>query len=218
MEKKESYRRHLPHFQQPGQSYFVTWCIYNAVPAKALNNYALQLKDISHQIDNVDKSDKERINQLKIEYSGIRKKYMKAFDDLLHQQSEVIVDLSKEENTRIILDTLSFREGKRIENYAICVMNNHVHWVLRVFEKDENGKPVYLQDILQSVKRFSANKINDLENRTGTLWQDESYDITIRNDLHRHNAIEYTINNPVVAGLVKNWWDWGGTILFGKGL
>ncbi len=72
MEKKESYRRHLPHFQQPGQSYFVTWCIYNAVPAKALNNYALQLKDISHQIDNVDKSDKERINQLKIEYSGIR--------------------------------------------------------------------------------------------------------------------------------------------------
>ena len=44
MEKKESYRRHLPHFQQPGQSYFVTWCIYNAVPAKALNNYALQLK------------------------------------------------------------------------------------------------------------------------------------------------------------------------------
>ncbi len=143
---------------------------------------------------------------------------MKAFDDLLHQQSEVIVDLSKEENTRIILDTLSFWEGKRIENYAICVMNNHVHWVLRVFEKDENGKPVYLQDILQSVKRFSANKINDLENRTGTLWQDESYDITIRNDLHRHNAIEYTINNPVVAGLVKNWWDWGGTILFGKGL
>ena len=218
MEKKESYRRHLPHFQQPGQSYFVTWCIYNAVPAKALINYALQLKDISHQIDNVDKSDKERINQLKIEYSGIRKKYMKAFDDLLHQQSEVIVDLSKEENTRIILDTLSFWEGKRIENYAICVMNNHVHWVLRVFEKDENGKPVYLQDILQSVKRFSANKINDLENRTGTLWQDESYDITIRNDLHRHNAIEYTINNPVVAGLVKNWWDWGGTILFGKGL
>ena len=175
---------------------------------------ALQLKVINSQIDNVNKSDKERISQLKIEYSGIRKKYMKAFDDLLHQQSEVIVDLSKEENTRIILETLTFWEGKRIENYAICVMNNHVHWVLRIFEKDENGKPVYLQDILQSVKRFSANKINDFEKRAGTLWQDESYDTTIRNDLHLHNAIEYTINNPVVAGLVKNWWDWGGTKLF----
>lgn len=214
MEKKEYYRRHLPHFQQPGQSYFVTWCIYNAIPAKVLDNYALQLKVINSQIDNVNKSDKERISQLKIEYSGIRKKYMKAFDDLLHQQSEVIVDLSKEENTRIILETLTFWEGKRIENYAICVMNNHVHWVLRIFEKDENGKPVYLQDILQSVKRFSANKINDFEKRAGTLWQDESYDTTIRNDLHLHNAIEYTINNPVVAGLVKNWWDWGGTKLF----
>ena len=38
MEKKEYYRRELPHFQQPGQSYFVTWNLKDAVPAKAFVN------------------------------------------------------------------------------------------------------------------------------------------------------------------------------------
>jgi len=36
MEKKEFYRHALPHFQQPGQAYFVTWSLKDALPAKAL--------------------------------------------------------------------------------------------------------------------------------------------------------------------------------------
>ena len=217
MEKKEFHRRHLPHFQQPGQAYFVTWSLKDAVPAKALQSYTLQLKDISLQIENAktNKRDKELIRKLKIDFSIVRKKHMKAYDDLLALQTKFIVDLSKAENIEIVLNSLCYWEGLLLENYAICVMSNHVHWVLRVLGKDKDGKSVYLQDILQSVKRFSANAINELENRTGTVWQDESFDTTIRDDLHLNNAIEYTINNPVAAGLVKNWWEWKGTMLFG---
>lgn len=216
MEKKEYHRRHLPHFQQSGQAYFVTWCIKDAVPPKALESYTVKLNDISNQIDNakMSKADDRIISDLKIEYYRIRKKYMKAFDNLLHLQTEFIVNLSKEENTQVIIQALCFWEGKRIKNYALCVMSNHVHWVFRVFDKDENGEPIYLQDILQSVKRFSANQINKQENRTGTLWHNESYDTTIRDNLHLHNAINYTIENPVSAGLVENWWEWKGTKLF----
>ena len=216
MEKKEFHRRHLPHFQQPGQAYFVTYCLKDAVPPKALESYSLKLKQLSSDIDSAkaNKADEKIISQLKTEFSLVRKKYMKAFDDLLHLQTEYIVDLSKEENTQIVLNTLCFWEGNRIENYAICVMSNHVHWVFRVLEKDENGEPIYLQNILQSVKRFSANHINKLESRTGSLWHNESYDTTIRDDLHLHNAINYTIENPVSAGLVMNWWEWKGTKLF----
>ena len=93
-------------------------------------------------------------------------------------------------------------------------MSNHVHWVFKVLDKNENGEAIYLQDILQSVKRFSANQINKLENRSGTLWHNESYDTTIRDDLHLYNAINYTIENPVSASLVENWWEWKGTRLF----
>ena len=216
MEKKEFHRRHLPHFQQSGQAYFVTYCLKDAVPPKALESYSIKLKQLSSDIDSAksNKADEKIISELKIEYSIVRKKYMKAFDELLHLQTEYIVDLSKQENTQVIIDTLCFWEGKRIENYAICVMSNHVHWVFRVLDTDENGEPIYLQDILQSVKRFSANQINKLERKTGSLWHNESYDTTIRDDLHLHNAINYTIENPFSAGLVKNWWQWKGTKLF----
>lgn len=216
MEKKEFYRQALPHFQQSGQAYFVTWCLKDAVPPKALEVYSRQLNELKSSIEISKKNNisEKMISDLKFAFYIARKKYMKAYDDLLHLQTKFIVNLSNDENTKIVLKSLCFWEGKRIQNYAICVMSNHVHWVFRVLENDENGDPIYLQDILQSVKRFSANKINKLENLSGTLWQGESYDTTIRDELHLHNAINYTLNNPVSAGLVKNWWEWKGTMYF----
>jgi len=216
MEKKEFYRQALPHFQQSGQAYFVTWFLKDAVPPKALEVYSRQLNELKSSIEISKKNNisEKMISDLKFAFYIARKKYMKAYDDLLHLQTKFIVNLSNDENTKIVLKSLCFWEGKRIQNYAICVMSNHVHWVFRVLENDENGDPIYLQDILQSVKRFSANKINKLENLSGTLWQGESYDTTIRDELQLHNAINYTINNPVSAGLVKNWWEWKGTMYF----
>jgi len=90
-------------------------------------------------------------------------------------------------------------------------MPNHVHWVLELLEKDKEGNPIYLQDILQSVKRHTANRINKAEGRTGNLWQKESFDTTIRDEKHMYYAIEYTLNNPVSAGLVKDRKDWPGS-------
>ncbi len=215
MEKKESYRHMLPHFQQPGQAYFLTWSLIDALPPKALEVYTRQLKhlNLTIQVAKKQKANEEALAALEMEYAVLRRKYMKAYDDLLHLQTKFIVDLSKKENRETVLESLCFWEGKRLENYAICVMKNHVHWVFRLYEKDEFDKPVYLQDILGSVKRFSANKINKLEGLQGSMWQKESYDTTIRDDKHLVRAVEYTINNPVEAGLVKNWKDWQGTLL-----
>ena len=216
IEKKEFYRKNLPHFQQPGQAYFVTWCLHDAIPAKALERYSLMLKNAKSEIEIAISNDLDEkiIVELKIKYYNLRKQYMKAFDDLLHVQSEFSTDLSKDENRLILIDALRFWERKKLENYAFCIMPNHIHWVFRTFEKDENAKPVYLQDILQSVKRYSANKLNKIAGKTGTVWQSESYDTTIRDNIHLHNAIEYTCNNPVTAGLVKEWTDWSGTVFF----
>ena len=210
MERKESYRQNLPHFQQPGQAYFVTWSLNDAVPPKALVRYTNQLKSLTCLIEDMQKQQKD-VSELKQEYAQVRKQYAKAFDDLLHVQTKFPMDLSRTELTEIVLSALKYWHGIRVENYAICVMKNHVHWVFRLFEKDENNKSVYLQDILQSVKRFSSNKLNEVENRKGTIWQKESWDTTIRDDRHLYNAVKYTIYNPVEAGYVENWWEWKGT-------
>lgn len=218
MEKKESYRKDLPHFQQPGQAYFVTWCLHDSIPPKALERYSNSLKNAKSDIEIAkdNNANEAVIVELKLKYHSVRRQYMKALDDLLHLQTDFSTDLSKDENTLILIDTLRFWEGKRIENYAFCIMPNHIHWVFRTFVKDENQEPVYLQDILQSVKRFSANKLNQLGGKTGTVWQSESYDTTIRDNNHLQRAIDYTLNNPVKAGLVNEWTDWKGTMLFGS--
>lgn len=212
MQKKEFYRNQLPHFQQPGQAYFVTWSLKDAVPPKALKSYSHQIENLLSEIGIAKKNsdDDKVIAQLKLDYQLARKKYIKAFDDLLHLQDKSIVNLSKEDILAIVIEALTYWEGKRLENYAYCVMSNHVHWVFRLYEKDESRQTVYLQDIMKSVNQTSANKINKIEIRTGSLWQKESFDTTIRDEKHLYNAINYTLNNPVAAGLVKNWWEWKG--------
>ena len=216
MEKKEFYRHALPHFQQPGQAYFVTWSLIDAIPPNALVEYTDKLHLLYLRIKqaNDKNGDFLLLNSLKSEFNLTRRKYLKAFDDLLHEQKISIVNLSKEANRTILINALTFLEGKKLENYAFCIMSNHVHWVLWVYDTDENGNQVYLQDILQSVKRSSATLINKIEGISGALWQKESYDTTIRDDNHLYNAIDYTINNPVKAGLVTNWYEWKGTRLF----
>jgi len=259
MTKKESYRHILPHFQQSGQAYFITWNLKDAIPLKALHRYSSQLEILKSQLKscnpggaansdsliqkcgsesaspgnsssqsaepkiNADwtqrfgslhpKAVTPEIESIQKEYYNVRKKYIKAYNDLLDMEKNPTVDLSKPQNTKAIIDSLKFFEGKRIENFAFCVMPNHVHWVIKLFEKDEFGKPVYLEDILYSVKRFSANQINKLENRKGSLWQKESFDTTIRDDIHLYYAVEYTLNNPVNAGFVADRNDWGGNFL-----
>ncbi len=235
MERKEFYKHRLPHFQQPGQAYFVTWCLNDSVPKKALKRYTDRLELLKMQmvaVSGAANSDSPKMRgsesappELKMrssesappelqkfqqEYYLLRKKYIKAFDDLLDAEKQPAINLSKPENTKAIIDSLLFWEGQKLENFAFCVMPNHVHWVFKVFEKDNNGEPVYLQDVLYSVKRFTANQINKIENRKGALWQKESFDTTIRDEKHEYYAIRYTLNNPVTAGFVSDWKEWPG--------
>jgi REP element-mobilizing transposase RayT len=235
MEKKEYYKHILPHFQLPGQAYFVTWILKNAIPPHALKRYTEKLAQLQSEIerrsankgaevfnlrqesrlktlsaDEAGATPSNEIENLLKEYYSCRKKYIKAYDDLLVVSKTGIIDLSMPENRTIITETIQFWEGKRLETQAFCIMSNHVHWVFKLKDKDENGKPVYLQDIMHSVKRHSSNQINKLTGKKGALWQKESFDTTIRDEEHEYNAIKYTLNNPVAAKLVACWKEWPG--------
>lgn len=85
MEKKEFYRQYLPHFQQPGQAYFITWSLKDAIPAKAFVSYTQQLNLLHDQIkiQKSIKADDAVMKSLEKEYYLIRRKYFKAYNDLL---------------------------------------------------------------------------------------------------------------------------------------
>lgn len=205
MQKKEYYKHNLPHFQQPGQAYFITWSLKDAVPKHKLKYFSKRLELLKSQINkgsaNSDLPGSRGLRtaiiksrngiretpeneKLKKEYNLLRMNYLKAYNEYLDAERNPKVDLSKPENTRIVVNALKFWENKKLKNQAFCIMPNHVHWVVELLEKDDEGNPVFLQDVLYSVKRFSATQINKLENRSGALWQKESFDTTVRDDKH----------------------------------
>jgi len=250
--RKEIYRRKLPHFQQPGQWYFVTCSLYGSMPKGAMDRCTLHLENakdrlkiiqqqLERESDFLRESDfpspttsswklevpklevpetrssgdtKLQLTKAKEEYCIALRKYRFAYDKMLHKSSSKNFSLVSPNNLKVLEEALGFWEGKRLTSYTWCIMSNHFHWLLSVFNKDENGDPVYLQDILHSVKLFSARRINANENRSGQFWEHESFETTIRDERHFTNVWNYIINNPVAAGLVKNWKDWPATRTF----
>lgn len=91
--------------------------------------------------------------------------------------------------------------------YAYCIMPNHLHLVFRHLIWDEN-KVHPITDIMRNFKRYTARECNRILNRRSPFWQPESYDRVIRDNNELENTIRYTLNNPVKAGLAKQWDEW----------
>jgi REP element-mobilizing transposase RayT len=102
----------------------------------------------------------------------------------------------------IVEDSLLFFQGERYALSAWCVMPNHVHVVVTPFAGHT------LSRVLQSWKSFSGRRINQTLERTGAVWQRESFDHIIRNEEHFERFVRYVEQNPVATGLVSRAEDW----------
>lgn len=57
---------------------------------------------------------------------------------------------------------------------------------------------------MQNIKSVSAHKINRTANRTGKVWQTESFDHVIRSSREFDAKIAYVSENPVMRRLVTS--------------
>lgn len=104
--------------------------------------------------------------------------------------AEKVADMSPDEQ-EIVVESLLHFHGIRYRLLAYVVMNDHVHLVVRPLPGFDMTK------LLHTWKSFTANRINKLRKRQGTLWLDERYDHIIRNEPEFVQKVEYTITNPV---------------------
>ena len=89
-------------------------------------------------------------------------------------------------------------------------MPNHVHLVCTsLLQEDGTWRPLYR--ILQSLKRHTARRANEILDRRGSFWQAESYDHVARDSAELERIVQYVIDNPVKAGLVSEWESWPWT-------
>jgi len=94
--------------------------------------------------------------------------------------------------------------------HCVVVMPDHAHLLLTTFDD------VQLTRAIGDVKSASAHLINRALRRSGSVWQDESFDHILRNDEKVSEKANYIRENPVRKGLVTNaddWpWFWSATV------
>ena len=113
------------------------------------------------------------------------------------------------ETREIVLKACLHFDGSRYNLWSAVVMPDHVHLLLQPKETEQGGWHS-LSSILHSIKSFTANKINSLVGRKGTLWQDESFDRIVRDENEFLEKWNYIRNNPTKRGLVKSPDEWIG--------
>jgi REP element-mobilizing transposase RayT len=102
----------------------------------------------------------------------------------------------KDEQAAGIVDSaLRHFDGERYDLLAWVVMPNHVHALLT----PQAGHT--LDKILHSWKSFTANEINKLLQRDGSLWQHEGYDHIVRSPDALWTIARYITDNPRKAGI-----------------
>ena len=179
------HERNMPHWQQEGATYFVTFRLADSIPKKRLQQWQ-QERDIwlkSHQepYSDIEKNEYHQLFSEKIQ------------DWLDAGQGSCL--LQHPDNAKIVADTLKHFNGRRYTLGEWVVMPNHVHLLVSP-HKDHS-----LNDILQSWKSFSAHEINKREKCTGQLWQHESYDHIVRSPEQLRHFENYIHNNPAKAGI-----------------
>ena len=110
---------------------------------------------------------------------------------------------------QIVVDAWKFFDGQYYDLISYVVMPNHVHVLINTYES--HG----LSDVIHSWKSFTAHEIKKyLRDNAGetpalpAIWQEEYWDRFIRDEKHFASAIDYILENPVKAGLVKQGQDW----------
>ena len=108
-------------------------------------------------------------------------------------------ELADRENAELVDDSLRYYSETRIELGALVAMPNHVNEIIKPTNND-------LDDVLKSIKSYTATRIRKRTDTSGQLWQHEGYDRIIRDDEHLWRCLQYIGRNGFMAGIDAPRW------------
>jgi len=181
----ERTHNHLPHWQQEGASYFVTWRLADSLPKELLERHYLE-------------REKWLLAHPQPWDEAIEAEYHRRFSarvDAWLDEGHGSCMLREPAHAKIVAEALRHFDGIRIAMISFVVMPNHVHVLFTL-------NPAWkLEEMIHAWKRHSANEINRLRGETGPLWMKDYFDRLLRDSAHLNNCVRYIRNNPTKARL-----------------
>ena len=213
-------RRNLPHWQQGGCTYFLTWRLADSLPATKLAEW-MEARDRWLALH-----PRPWTPAVAAEYNH---EFVIRIEGWLDAGYGSCI-LRRPDARSILVGALQFFHGQRYDLDACVIMPNHVHVLVTPYAQratafpgcdgneptgwracdtlpsdtaSQAGKPVThsLSRILQSWKGYSAREINWLLGRNGQLWMDENFDHAVRSGDQLEHFRQYIRDNPAKAGL-----------------
>ena len=193
------YRVHLPRWRQKCVTYFVTFRLEDSLPAEILVQWKmarrrwLESHGISWDAD----------GRWKLPFLQLRQEEQRSFQTRFSYAIQQHLDngygsclLWQPALRAFVDDAFPYFHTSRFWLGDYVCMPDHCHALMTPIETQD------LEDILGSIRSFSARRINQKIGRTGeALWQKEGYDHIVR-DLEQLNAFRrYIAENPVRAKL-----------------
>jgi len=206
-------RGYLPHWECGGGPYFVTFRQHGSIPAKVVR--ALQ----AERDEALDALRCRQPPATAEEWDNVENRFSCRLDDHLDAgRGECRLGVSRVADC--IVRALRHFDGDRYRLHAWCVMPNHVHVVFsiraawgasRMGGEALSSDASPLSTVLHAWKSFTSKEVNAILGRTGVLWQREYYDRVIRTERELARCVEYTLRNPVKAGLCGGGKAWPGS-------
>lgn len=190
-----NYQRNLPHWRQPGATYFITFRLNDSLP-----------KAFVEQIQHEHQAWQERISHELSVHDGIlpesTQEEHQAWQLRHWRKAEALMDechgyclLRQPQIRDIVARSLVHFEAVRHHMHGYVIMPNHVHLACQPFEGYE------IEDLLQSWKGFTSREIAKATGQPGQLWQHDNWNRIIRDEAHWQRVMRYISRNPEKAKL-----------------
>lgn len=102
----------------------------------------------------------------------------------------------------VVLNALKWlEERQKVLLAAAVLMPDHLHCIFEL-------KSSTLPQVMHSLKSYTAKQVNAILRQTGPVWQDQYHDHAIRRAEKLQEIVNYMLNNPVRAGLVRDFHDY----------
>ena len=195
-------RGHLPHCDKPGLVQFITFRLWDSMPASHKGEWEHLLAVAGRS--NAPRAGTRSIaspepTQTAAQRIALREQRMKLEDYIDRGFGECFLhDL----HIATLMETaLRFHHGSRFKILAWVVMPNHVHALIQVGDTP-------LSKIIRNWKSIVAVKANKILGRTGDFWQLDYWDTFMRDEAQKIKAVRYIENNPVKAKLCRAPEEW----------